>query len=245
MAKGSHEAAEQEDRRVGAITVCVFETVSICRPGRTPVPIGALQQKIVLTLLVAHGPRSVSVDRIAEDLWGDDRPKQWLAAIRTLANSLRRAAGDRDFVHWTGRGYRLHRSPAAVRSDLDEMVSSISVARAALAGGRPREAEAAARRALGCYGGGPWTSDCWSWADLAADAYGLLGGALLAQEEYHRCLFELSRAPEELEWHDGVGACLARARRALAAGPALTAVPVTLGRDGARLRVAGTAVSSP
>ena len=199
-----------------SIRVCVLETVSIARPGAEATPIGSKQQKILLTLLVAYANRSVSLDRIADDLWGEQRPQRWLASIRTLANSLRRAGGDRDLVYWTGRGYRLHKEASSVESDVEEMFRSTDEARLALDDGRFDDAEAAARRALSSYGGGPWTTDCWYWGDLAADAYCLLGRALLAQENYLRCLVELSRAPEELEFHDGLGACLRTARRAVA-----------------------------
>lgn len=197
----------------------MLETVSITRVGEAPVRIGSMQQKIVLTLLVAYAGRSVSVDRLAEELWGEYRPRRWVASIRTLANALRRVAGDRRFIHWTGRGYRLHEDADVVRTDVEEMVWLADEASVALEEGRLDEAEDAARRALGFYGSGPWTTDCWSWGDLAADAYHLLGRALLAKESYLRCLVELSRAPEELEWHDGLRACLEKARHALAAAP--------------------------
>ena len=106
-----------------------------------------------------------------------------------------------------------------VETDIDHMLWCIDEARVALDEGRTDDAEDAARRALSFYGGGPWTTDCWYWGDLAAEAYCLLGRALLAKESYLRCLMELSRAPEELEWHDGLAACLRTARRAAAAGP--------------------------
>jgi DNA-binding winged helix-turn-helix (wHTH) protein len=202
------------------LTVSVLETVAIRRPDGTSVSIGSMQQKVMLTLLVAYRDRSVSVDRIAEELWGDDMPRRWLASIRTLANSLRRVAGDRSFVYWTGRGYRLHERPEAVDTDIDGMLRFTDEARAALGDGRLGQAEAAAKRALSFYGTGPWTTDCWYWGDLAADAYHLLGRALLGQERNLRCLLELSRAPEELEWHDGVSSCLHRARQALATASA-------------------------
>ncbi len=201
------------------ITVCVLETVSITRAGEAPVRIGSMQQKIMLTLLVAYAGRSVSVDRLAEELWGEYKPRRWVASIRTLANALRRVAGDRRFIHWTGRGYRLHEDADMVRTDVDEMVRLAGEASVALDEGRFDEAEDAARRALRFYGGGPWTTDFWYWGDLAADAYHVLGRALLGQQSYLRCLVELSRAPEELEWHDGVRACLEKARHALAAAP--------------------------
>ena len=202
------------------ITVTVLETVSITRAGEAPVRIGSMQQKIVLTLLVAYGGGSVSVDRLAEELWGDRKPTRWLASIRTLANALRRLAGDRSFVYWTGRGYRLHEHPETVRSDIDEFLWLAEEARLALEERRLDDAEEAARRSLAVYGGGPWTTDFWSWGDLAADVYHLLGRALLAKENYLRCVVELSRVPEELGWHDGLRSCLQEAREALATSPA-------------------------
>ena len=205
--------------RDAPITVCVLETVSITRAGQAPVRIGSMQQKIVLTLLVAYAGRSVSVDRLAEELWGEYKPRRWVASIRTLANALRRVADDRRFIHWTGRGYRLHEDADMVRTDVEELVWLADEASVALEEGRLDEAEDAARRALDFYGSGPWTTDCWSWGDLAADAYHVLGRALLAKECYVRCLAELSRAPEALEWHDGVRACVEKARNALAAAP--------------------------
>jgi DNA-binding SARP family transcriptional activator len=201
---------------VSLIRVCVLESVWISPAGGTPVAIGSLQQKVMLTLVVAAGGGSVSLDRIADELWGDHRPRRWLAGIRTLANSLRRAAGDRELIYWTGRGYRLHRNAGAVETDVDRMLHHAAEARAALADGRFDDAEGEAMQALSRYGGGPWTTDFWHWGDLAADAYCLLGRALLAQERYLRCIVELSRAPEDLEWHAGVRSCLDSARKALA-----------------------------
>ena len=99
--------------------MCVLESVSIAPAGGTPVAIGSMQQKIMLTLVVAYADRSLSLDRIAEELWGEHRPRRWLASIRTLANSLRRVADDRSFLHWTGRGYRLHRDTGVVGTDID------------------------------------------------------------------------------------------------------------------------------
>lgn len=217
---GTHAGSGGSGPPRAAIRVCVLDTVSIRTCDGITMPIGSMQQKITLTLLVAYRGRAVSVDRIAEELWGEQKPRRWLASIRTLANSLRRVAGNRDFVYWTGRGYRLHKDPEAVETDIDQMMRATDEARLALNDGRPDDAEVAARRALEYYGGGPWTTDCWNWGDLAADAYCLLGRALLWKENYLRCLLELSRAPEEIEWHDGVGACLQEAREAVAVGRA-------------------------
>ena len=206
--------ASREDR----LEVCVLDNVSITPRSGPTVPIGSLQQKLLLTLLVGYGARAVSVDVIAEELWGEHPPRRWLASIRTLANSLRRAADDRDFVFWTGRGYRLHRDPDRVHTDVAEMVARADEAEAALHAGDFDLAERAARRALAVYGGGPWTTDCWHWGDVAASMYCVLGRALIERESHLACIVELSQAPEELGWHEGIHACLEHARVA-ASGP--------------------------
>lgn len=197
------------------LRVCVLDMVSIARPGQSPVLVGSLQQKIVLTLLVADPTRSVSIDRIADELWGEDKPPRWLASIRTLANCLRRAAGDKSFVYWTGRGYRLHRTIGIVDTDIGEMARLADEARVALDELRFDDAELAARQALASYGSGPWTTDCWCWGELAADTYSILGRALLAKESYLRCLLELSLAPEDIGWHPGLASCLQQAKQAV------------------------------
>ena len=194
------------------IRVCVLDTVSVAPSGRTAVPIGSLQRKQMLTLLVGYGPRGVSLDRIAEELWGEHPPPRWVPGIRTLAVTLRRLAADRDLVHWTGRGYRLHKDMTKVETDVDEMLQAASDARDALVHHRFDEAEAAARAALEAYGSGPWTTDYWHWGDVAAECYHLLGRALLGRRRHLSCLVELSRAPEDLEWHAGLRSCLADAR---------------------------------
>lgn len=206
--------------RIARLRVSVLETVSITRLDGEPFTIGALQQKVMLTLLVAYANRSVPVDRIADELWGERRPRRWDASIRTLANSLRRTAGDHSLIHWTGRGYRLHRHDDMVETDIDQMTSAIADARVAMHEERLADAERLARRALGYYGTGPWTSDVWCWSDLAADAYVVLGRALLTQGQHLRCLLELSRAPEELNGHEALRSCLRRAEQAVRSGSA-------------------------
>lgn len=199
----------------GVVIASVLDDVTLTRADGVVVLVGSLQQKLFLTLLVAFRNRSVPADRVAEELWGEYPPRRWQAAIRTLACSLRTLAGDRRLVHWTGRGYRLHAEDACVDTDVDLIVRLVGQARAALAGGCADEAEQAAKRALTAYGTGPWTTDLWHWGDVAAEAYAILGQALLAGRRPLSCLVELAQVPEELAWHDGVRRCLEQARTAV------------------------------
>jgi two-component SAPR family response regulator len=198
-----------------AIEVRVFETVSITAADSTTKTIGSLQQKVLLTLLVAQKGASVGLDDIADELWPDVRPPRWRGCIATLATSLRSAAKDRDFAAFTARGYTLHRCADRVRTDVDELQERVEQARAAEEQGRYDVAEASAREALTFYGSGPWTTDPWGWSDLAADAARVLGLALFRRAAYAACVVELRRALELFEWHEGLWACLVYAQHKL------------------------------
>jgi two-component SAPR family response regulator len=198
-----------------AVRVCVLDVVSIRTDDRTPVLIGSLQQKVLLTMLVANKGRSVSLDAIADELWPDLRPRRWRGCIATLANSVRTAAGDRDLVVSTARGYTLHRQTEAVATDVDELREHLDRARQADKQGVADVAEAMAHRALALYGAGPWTTDFWGWNEAAAEAACILGRALLRRGAYVACISELSRALEHIDWHEGVWACLISAHHYL------------------------------
>ncbi|MDQ3897401.1 MAG: hypothetical protein M3326_09210 [Actinomycetota bacterium] len=185
----------------------VFDSVSVGRGERT-VAIGSLQQKALLTLLVANKGRSVSLDAIADEIWPDVRPRRWRGCIATLANSLRTAAGDRDFVASTARGYTLHRHDAAVCTDVDELHRCLDEARQAEARGEGQPAEERAQHALAIYGTGPWTTDYWGWNEAAAEAARILATALLRRGAHVACITVLSRMIEDFDWDDGLWACL-------------------------------------
>ena len=198
-----------------ALRVCVLDVVSITRAGESPALIGSLQQKAILTLLVAAKTRSVSIDAIADELWPDARPQRWRGCIATLANSLRRAAGDRDFLVSTARGYTLHRRPEAVVTDVEELERCVVEALEAEREGNADVAEAMARRALAVYGSGPWTTDYWGWNETAADAARILASALLRRGAAVSCINELGRRMEDFDWHEGLWACLISAHHQL------------------------------
>ena len=196
------------------IRVQVLDVVSVASDRRS-VNIGSLQQKALLTLLVANKGRSVSLDAIVDELWPDARPERWRGCIATLANSLRTAAGDRDFICSTARGYTLHRRAEAVSTDVEELQECLQQAQQAEQDGVHHVAEAMARRAVTIYGSGPWTTDFWGWNEAAAEAARILATALLRRGAHVTCINELSRSMENFDWHDGVWACLIYAHHEL------------------------------
>jgi hypothetical protein len=215
MTMGSASGSGSGTEAGGSVEVRVFEAVSITAGDGTTTAIGSLQQKVLLTLLVAQKGASVGLDDIADELWPNTRPPRWRGCIATLANSLRSAAKDRDFAVATARGYTLHRYPHRVRTDVDELQERVEEARAAEEQERYDLAEESARRAVTCYGSGPWTTDPWGWSDLAADAARVLGVALLRRGAYAACVVELRRVLEFFDWHEGLWACLIYAQHGL------------------------------
>jgi hypothetical protein len=196
------------------LRVRVLDVVALVKDGRT-VTVGSLQQKALLTLLVASKGRSVSLDAIADELWPENRPQRWRGCIATLANSLRVAAGDRDLIVCTARGYTLHRCPESVATDVEELQACLDEARRAEQAGQTEGAEAAARRAVAIYGAGPWTTDYWGWNEAAAEAARILATALLRRGAEVACINELTPAMEDFDWHDGLWACLIYAHHRL------------------------------
>jgi YVTN family beta-propeller protein len=103
--------------------------------------LGGRQQRSVLALLVLAAGRVVSLDQIADALWGDDLPASYVTIIQTYVFRLRiilepqRARGDpaRILVSTPGAGYRLDLPPAAV--DAVRFETGVARGRAALEAG--------------------------------------------------------------------------------------------------------------
>ena len=55
------------------------------------VPLGGPRQRAVLALLLLEANRVVSMDRLAEDVWGGDPPEGWVTTVQTYIFHLRRA----------------------------------------------------------------------------------------------------------------------------------------------------------
>ena len=95
--------------------------------------LGGRQQRFVLALLALETGHAVSLDRIADALWGDDLPASYVTTIQTYVFRLRevlepgRAKGGpaHVLVSTPGGGYRLDLPPTAV----DAMEFEADVAR--------------------------------------------------------------------------------------------------------------------
>ena len=149
---GGVVTGETPARGMGPDAFCVLGPLEVLRAGR-PVPLGGPRQRAVLALLLLEANRVVSMDRLAEDLWGGHPPKGWVNTLQTYVFHLRQAlepgqppGAARGVLVTSGRGYLLRVS----REDLDaaRFQDGFTAGRAALEAGRHADAAQTLGRAL-------------------------------------------------------------------------------------------------
>src|SRR4051794_5355040 len=74
--------------------------------GGRPVPLGRGRQRALLGLLLLSPGRTVSADRIVEELWAGDPPVTAGKVVQNLVSQLRRSLGE-DAIETRGRAYVL------------------------------------------------------------------------------------------------------------------------------------------
>jgi DNA-binding response OmpR family regulator len=67
----------------------ILGPLEVARCGRA-VPLGGPRQRAVLALLLLEANRVVSMDRLAEDLWGGNPPEGWVTTVQIYVSHLRR-----------------------------------------------------------------------------------------------------------------------------------------------------------
>jgi len=106
--------------------------------------LGSRKGRTLLKLLAVAGTQPVSVDRIAEVLWGDDQPARPAEQVGVLVSRLRGVLGA-ERIRRLDAGYAL----VADWLDVDELAELAAAASGALADGRVGAARVAAGAALG------------------------------------------------------------------------------------------------
>jgi YVTN family beta-propeller protein len=122
------------------------------------VPLGGPRQRAVLALLLLEANRVVSVDRLAEDVWGGHPPPGSVTTLHSYVFRLRRAL-EPDRLHGVAgdvlvtrdRGYLLRVNREHLDAAMFEEAGAAG--RAALEAGRYAEAAQALRTALGLWRG--------------------------------------------------------------------------------------------
>src|SRR6516165_10681241 len=144
--------AEAVAAETGFTQFGILGPLEVSRAGRA-VSLGGPRQRAVLALLLLEANRVVSMDRLAEDLWGGDPPEGWATTLQTYVFHLRQALEpDRSRGAASGvlvtrdRGYLLR----VDREHLDGALfqDGFAAGRAALEAGRYAEAAETLRKAL-------------------------------------------------------------------------------------------------
>ncbi len=135
---------------VGRVDIRVLGPVEVLVEGE-PAALGGPRQRALLALLVAAAPRVVSVEGLAEGVWGEEPSAGARSTLQTYVSNLRRSLGD-IFVYERG-GYRLAVETDAI--DAVRFVAELEQARTRVA---TDEAETALRlrHALGLWRGRPY-----------------------------------------------------------------------------------------
>ncbi|WP_433288820.1 BTAD domain-containing putative transcriptional regulator [Pseudonocardia sp. CA-142604] len=124
--------------------------------GGVELPLGAPQQRATLALLLLQNGTPMSMDEIADALWGETLPAQPSATIRTYFHRIRRllATAEVDRILAGDRGgYRIDVDPLAV--DVGRFSEQVTRADIATQAGRQHDAVEHLRTALSLHQGTP------------------------------------------------------------------------------------------
>ncbi|GAA1232785.1 AfsR/SARP family transcriptional regulator [Pseudonocardia alaniniphila] len=124
--------------------------------GGAELPLGTPQQRATLALLLLRNGTPMTMDEIADALWGETLPAQPSATIRTYFHRIRRllATDERDrVIAADGGGYRIEVDRLAV--DVGRFCEQVTLADLAVGRGRGRDAVEHLRTALSLHQGTP------------------------------------------------------------------------------------------
>lgn len=129
----------------------------MCRAGETRVAaeIGSRKARTLLAVLGLRRGQLVTVNVVADALWGDRPPRRPVAGVATLVSRLRAGFGQ-EVIAGAGSGYRLGE---AVGVDIHDAELLIIEAERALRAGEAGDGRLAADQALGLIGGAPVLTD--------------------------------------------------------------------------------------
>jgi DNA-binding SARP family transcriptional activator/pimeloyl-ACP methyl ester carboxylesterase len=115
------------------------------RDGDREVRLRGGKQRALLALLLVNANRTLAIDRIVDDLWGEDVPETAAKMVQIYVSRLRKALSA-GVVHTRPPGYAVELEPDEL--DLHRFEQLVAEARSALDAGRAEEASAGFRGAL-------------------------------------------------------------------------------------------------
>ncbi|MEU5259558.1 BTAD domain-containing putative transcriptional regulator [Amycolatopsis sp. NPDC021455] len=156
--------------------------------GEAPVPVNGPKLRIVLATLLLRANTTVTLDRLVEDLWGDEQPPTARKSAQLYAQRLRRALGEA-VIETRPDGYLLRVAPD--RLDLLRFRALVARAREA----DPETERTLLAEALACRRGAP-LADIPSEPLQRDEAVPLAEELLRARERYLEVSLELGRHRE-------------------------------------------------
>lgn len=129
----------------------VLGPLEVLRAAKRIEPTSPKQRALLLDLLVHRG-RSVSRDRLVDDLWGEDPPATAPGVLQNYVSALRRTLGP-EAIRTVGAGYALATEPGQV--DADKFEHLIERARAARVAGDAGAMQQLSSAALTLWRGDP------------------------------------------------------------------------------------------
>ena len=118
--------------------------------GDAPVRLGGRRQRALLARLLLDHNRTVSVDRLVDDLWGEDVPDSAVKMIHIYVSQLRKLLPNGPLVT-RPPGYAIELEPEAI--DVVRFTRLRDEGRAALAAGDPATASVSLREGLALWRG--------------------------------------------------------------------------------------------
>jgi DNA-binding SARP family transcriptional activator len=103
------------------------------------VDVGGRQPRVLLAVLLVAGGRRVTVDALADAIWGEEPPASAMGTLQSYVSRLRRRLGAEQLT-WDDAGYQL--DVAGQQVDARRFEALAEEGRALLAAGRPEEARA-------------------------------------------------------------------------------------------------------
>lgn len=114
------------------------------------VPLGGLQQRAVLAVLLLHRGEKISVDRLVDALWEHDPPPTAAKSVQVYVSQLRKALGD-GLLETSGHSYVLNLVPRQV--DVERFEDLVEQGRQQMASGDALTAADSLREALALWRG--------------------------------------------------------------------------------------------
>ena len=118
--------------------------------GATTLSLGPEKQRAVLAVLLLNANQAVSIEKLVDELWGDDPPEKAVKAIQTYVSRLRKVLPE-GTLRTRPPGYAIELEPGQL--DLHRFERGLEDGHRALTGGNPARASASLREALALWRG--------------------------------------------------------------------------------------------